>query len=125
MDPSSLISTFSALAAILSAFYAHLQVKQARESAEKTQKTLLEASTQNKINALIALKNHYEKELPRIKELAEHFTSPETFESVGKPLHAEHNEVRKKLQQVNGEIDKFFDLYVPARSAPNNNPLKS
>lgn len=120
MDIPSLISAFSALAAIISAFYAYLQVKQAKDSTEKAQKTLLEASTQNKISALIALKNHYEKELPRIKGVADHFSVPETYETTGKPLYDEHEEVRKKLQRVNGEIDQFYDFYIPVRNTSRN-----
>lgn len=120
MDISLLISAFSALVAIISAFFAYLQVKQAKKSTEQAQKNLLEVSTQNKISALIALKNYYEKEIPRIKVLADAFSAPETYASAGKPLHDEREEVKKKLQRVNGEIDQFYEFYVSANSVPKN-----
>ena len=120
MDYSSVISAFSAMAAVISAFYAYSQVKQAKESAEQAQKTLIESCTQNKINALIALKSYYENKLPEIKRMADHFSAPETYFSMGKPLHDEHEEMRKKLQKVNAEIDKFYDSYIPSSKAEIN-----
>ena len=120
MDTSSLISAFSAVAAIASAIYAYFQVKQAKVSVEQAKRTVLEAFTQNKINALIALRNLYEKMLPEIKRQAEYFSVPETYESMGKPLHEEHEEYRKKLQRVNSEIDKFYEFYVPKNILSKN-----
>jgi ribosomal protein L7/L12 len=120
MDTSSLISAFSAAAAIASAIYAHFQVKQAKESVEQAKRTVLEAVTQNKINALIALRDMYEKKLPEIKKMADHFSAPETYESAGKPLHDEHEEYRKKLQRVNAEIDKFYESYVSTNIPTKN-----
>ena len=113
MDTSTVVSILSALAAIISAVYAHLQVSQAKKSSEQAQKAILEASTQNRITALIALKTYYEQSLPEIKKLADHFSTPETYFDTGRNLHAEHEEVRKKLQRVNREIDSFYNLYVP------------
>ena len=72
MDSSSLISAVSAVAAIASAIYAYFQVKQAKESVEQAKRTVLEAFTQNKINALFALRDLYEKKLPEIKRMADH-----------------------------------------------------
>lgn len=112
MDTSSLISVFSAVAAIASAIYAHVQVKQAKESVEQAKRTVLEASTQNKINALIALRGLYEKTLSEIERKADHFSAPETYESLGKPLREEQEAYRKKLLKVNAEIDKFYKSYV-------------
>ena len=120
MDSSSLISAVSAVAAIASAIYAYFQVKQAKESVEQAKRTVLEAFTQNKINALFALRDLYEKKLPEIKRMADHLSVPETYESAGKPLHKEHEEYRKKLQRVNAELDKFYESYVPT-----NIPTKS
>lgn len=117
MDISSFISAFSALAAIVSAIYAYSQVKQAKESVEQAKRAVLEAATQNKINALISLRDFYEKKLPEIKRMADHFSAPETYESAGKPLYEEHEEYRKKLQRVNAEIDKFFESYVPTKNS--------
>lgn len=113
MDTSSLISAFGAVAAIASAIYACFQVKQAKRSVEQAKRTVIEAFTQNKINALIALRDLYEKKLPETKRMAEHFSVPETYESAGKPLHEEYEECRKKLQRVNAEIDRFYESYVP------------
>lgn len=120
MDISSLISAFSAIAAMASAIYAYSQVKQAKESVEQAKKTVLEAFTQNKINALIALRDMYEKQLPDIEKMAEHFSTPETYESAGKPLYEEHEKYRKRLQRVNAEIDKFYESYVPANIPAKN-----
>ncbi len=120
IDTSSLISAISAFAAIASALYAYLQVRQAKESNKQAQKTILEAFTQNRINALIVLKDHFENELPKIKKLADHFSAPETYESAGKPLHDEHEELRKKLQKVKIEIEKFYESYVLAKSTSKN-----
>ncbi|WP_315384458.1 hypothetical protein [Microvirgula aerodenitrificans] len=120
MDIASSISALSAIAAIASAIYAYFQVKQAKESVEQAKKTVLEAFTQNKINALIALRDLYEKKLPEIKKMADHFSAPEIYDSTGKPLHEEHEEYRKKLQRVNAEIDKFYELYVPTKISTKN-----
>ncbi|MCP1319509.1 MULTISPECIES: hypothetical protein [Halomonadaceae] len=112
MDTTTVVSMLSALAAIVSAAHAHLQVRQAKRSSEQAQKSILEASNQNRINALIVLKNHYEKLLPEIKELADGLTTPETYFDAGKNLHAEHEDVRKRLQRVNGEIESFYNFYI-------------
>ncbi len=120
MDTSTVISILSALAAIASAAYAHLQVNQAKKSSEQAQKAILEASTQNKINALIALKTYYEQSLPIIKEKADRFATPETYFDAGKNLYAQHEVVRKRLQRVNKEIDRFYNLYVPENDVPEN-----
>lgn len=96
------------------------KVKQAKESAEQAKRAVLEAFAQNRINALIALRDLYEKMLPEIKKMADHLSVQETYESVGKPLHEEHEEYRKKLQRVNAEIDKFYESYVPANIPAKN-----
>ncbi len=120
MDTSSLISAFSAVAAIASAIYAYFQVKQAKDSVEQARRTVLEAFTQNKINALIALRDLYEKRLPDIKKMADDFSTPVTYESAGKPLHEEHEIYRKKLQRVNAEIDRLYESYVPTNIPTKN-----
>lgn len=120
MDTSSLISVFGAVAAIASAIFAYFQVKQAKESVEQAKRTVLEAFAQNKINALIALRDLYVKWVPEIKRKADHFSAPEIYESSGKPLHEEHEEYRKKLQRVNAEIDKFYESYVPTNIPTKN-----
>ncbi len=107
-----MVSIISALAAIISAVYAHLQVSQAKKSSEQAKKAVLEASIQNRINSLIALKTYYEQSLPEIKKIADHFSTPETYFNTGSNLHKEHEEVRKKLQRVCREIDSFYNLYV-------------
>lgn len=103
-----------------SAIYAYFQVKQAKESVEQAKRTVLEAFTQNKINALIALRDLYEEKLPEIKRMADHFSAPETYESAGKPLHEEYEEYRRRLERVNAEIDKFYESYVPTNIPTKN-----
>jgi ribosomal protein L7/L12 len=120
MDNSSLISTIGAVAAIASAVYAYFQAKQAKENVEQAKKIVVEASTQNRISALIALKSLYEEMLPEIKRQADHFSAPETYESVGKPLYDEHEEYRKKLQKIKAEIDKLYESYIPTNKSGSN-----
>lgn len=120
MDTSSLISAFSAAAAIASAIYAHVQARHAKESVDQAKRSVSEASTQNRINAIIALKDLYEEMLPEMERKAKHFSASETYESVGKPLYEECEKYRKKLQRVNAVIDGLYESYVPGNVPANN-----
>lgn len=108
------ISVISALAAIASALYAFLQVREARNSAARAEESVKEACLQNRINALVVLKEHLERELPRIKAMADHFATPHTQDE-RRALDVECDQARKKLQRVKAEIEKLYDVYVPIK----------
>jgi len=108
------ITIVSALAAIASALYAFLQVREARNSAARSEESVKEAFVQNRINALIVLKEHLERELPRIKAIADRFATPETQDE-RRALDAEHDKTRKKLQRVGEEIENLYEVYIPTK----------
>lgn|SRR5690606_12466167 len=93
----------SLLIALAAAFYAFQQAKAAQESVIKAEEAVRQALTQNRISALIVLKEYFEKELPKIIEMADHFATPETI-TERQDLDAEHMETRRMLHEVNAEI---------------------
>lgn len=107
------ISILSALAATASAIYAFFQVREARNSVERAEESVREASTQNRINALVVLNEHLERELPKISALAEHFATTHTQEE-RRALDAEYEQTRRRLLRVSAEIEKLYEVYVLA-----------
>jgi hypothetical protein len=114
---SMIINIVSVLVAIVSACYAILQAKEAKKSALRSEESVKEAHTQNKINALLILKEYLEKTIPKIEKLADHFLTPGSYFPQGKSLRDECEALRKKLQRVDAEIENLYELYVPAKKA--------